>query len=263
MTIRITSWNVNGIRAAIKKGLWAWVEDHQPDILCLQEIKAREEQLPEPERVIAGYQSAWNPAERPGYSGVAVYSRVQPSTISAGMGDAEFDVEGRVLRLDMADVTLFNVYFPNGQRGHDRVDYKLRFYEGLLQLSDSLMNEGRKIIITGDFNTAHQEIDLANPKENAQTSGFLPEERRWLDIYHDHGLVDAYRVLYPERVQYTWWTYLFKARERNIGWRIDAFYVSQNLLSQVRDVQILDEVKGSDHCPVSLDLDIIVEAAPQ
>lgn len=263
MGIKITTWNVNGIRAAIKKGLWSWALDYKPDILCLQEIKAREDQVPEAERLLDGYQAVWNPAERAGYSGVAIYTRIPADRILAGLGEEEFDREGRVLRMDMGDTSLFNVYFPNGQRGHERVEYKLRFYSRFLDLCNQLMNEGRNVIITGDFNTAHHELDLANPKENSQTSGFLKEEREWLDIYHANELVDAYRHLYPERVQYTWWTYLFKARERNIGWRIDHFYVSRNLLPRVESVEILDQVPGSDHCPVTLTIDLNPMPAPQ
>jgi exodeoxyribonuclease-3 len=250
--MKITTWNVNGIRAVIGKGFHAWVGSNAPDVLCLQEIKARPDQVENADDFIEGYYSYWNPAQRPGYSGVATFSRRKPDEVIVGLGDERFDAEGRVIRCDFGDLTLFNVYFPNGQRGQERVDYKLEFYARLLQICDELMASGRQLIVTGDFNTAHCEIDLANPKENAKTSGFLPEEREWIDRYLQHGFVDAYRVLYPQRVQYTWWTYRFGARGRNIGWRLDYYLVSAGLMERVEDVVIFDDVTGSDHCPVSL-----------
>jgi exodeoxyribonuclease III len=253
--MRITTWNVNGIRAALNKGFLAWVESEKPDVLCLQEIKARPEQVPEEQRNIDGYQSLWNPAERPGYSGVSTYFRIDPLEIKAGMDNPEFDNEGRVIHSRYPNFHLFNVYFPNGQRGQDRVDYKLRFYGHLLDICDQLHRQGENVIITGDFNTAHTEIDLANPKENSKYSGFLPEEREWVTRYLDHGLVDVFRQLNPDKVQYTWWTYRMNARQRNIGWRLDYFLVTKGLTPNVKDVKIHDDVMGSDHCPVTLYLD--------
>ena len=250
--MKITTWNVNGIRAVAGKGFHDWVRNNAPDVLCLQEIKARPDQLENAENFIDGYCSYWNPAQRPGYSGVATFTQQKPDKVLFGLGDERFDTEGRVIRCDFGDLTLFNVYFPNGQRGQERVEYKLEFYALLLQICDELMTTGRQVIVTGDFNTAHCEIDLANPKENAKTSGFLPEEREWIDRYLQHGFVDAYRVLYPQRVQYTWWTYRFGARGRNIGWRLDYYLVSKGLMERVEDVVIFDDVLGSDHCPVSL-----------
>ncbi|RME91576.1 MAG: exodeoxyribonuclease III [Anaerolineae bacterium] len=253
--MRITTWNVNGLRAALRKGLKEWVLAEQPDVMCLQEIKARPEQLSEAQREVPGYHLIWNPAERPGYSGVATWTREVPQEVTLGLGEPRFDVEGRLIRTRHDGFLLFNVYFPNGQRGQERVEYKLAFYARLLEICDSLHAAGEQVIITGDFNTAHRPIDLRNPKENANTSGFLPEERAWIDRYLEHGFVDVYRHLYPERVQYTWWTYRFNARRRNIGWRLDYFLVSESLVSRVRDVVIHEEVMGSDHCPVSLWLD--------
>lgn len=250
--MKITTWNVNGFRAILGKGFKTWVNENLPDILCLQEIKAKTEQLEPADREIDGYQAYWNSAERPGYSGVASYIRVPKMAVNFGLNDERFDNEGRVIRTDLDDFTLFNVYFPNGQRGQERVEYKLQFYARLLEICDGLHQEGRKIIITGDFNTAHQEIDLANPKENSKTSGFLPEERIWIDHFLAHGFVDAYRRLYPEKVQYTWWTYRFGARGRNIGWRLDYYLVSDGLMGRVEDVIVHDLVTGSDHCPVTL-----------
>ncbi|NOY97685.1 MAG: exodeoxyribonuclease III [Chloroflexi bacterium] len=253
--MKIVTWNVNGLRAALRKGILDWVLDESPDILCLQETRVRPDQLKEEQRNIPGYQIVWNPAERAGYSGVATWTREAPQEIEVGMGAPRFDVEGRVIRTRHPGFFLYNIYFPNGQRGHERVEYKLDFYAHLLDTCDALHAAGESVIITGDFNTAHREIDLRNPKENANTSGFLPEERAWIDRYLEHGFVEVYRHLYPDREQYTWWTYRFNARQRNVGWRIDYFLVSESLLPRVQDVIIHDDVLGSDHCPVALLID--------
>lgn len=253
--MKITSWNVNGIRAALGKGFSTWVQEERPDVLCLQEIKAKPEQLTESQRDFTGYFVVWNPAERPGYSGVATFLRGKQVEASLGMGEPRFDIEGRLIRTRHPGFLLFNIYFPNGQRGQDRVAYKLEFYSYLLEICDNLHSKGESIILTGDFNTAHKPIDLRNPKENEKTSGFLPEEREWVDRYLEHGFVDIYRHLYPEKVQYTWWTYISNARARNVGWRIDYFLISKNLVPRVKDVIIRDEVPGSDHCPVTLIVD--------
>lgn len=253
--MKIITWNVNGIRAALGKGLKDWVLDQAPDVMCLQEIKARPEQLSDEQRDFTGYQTIWNPAVRPGYSGVATLLRQPALGVEVGLGEERFDIEGRVICTQHPDFHLYNIYFPNGQRGHDRVAYKLDFYARLLDICDQRHVFGQNIIITGDFNTAHQPIDLRNPEENEGTSGFMPEERAWVQKYLDHGFVDVYRLLYPERVQYTWWTYRFAARQRGIGWRIDYFLVSQALAARVRDVVIYEDVSGSDHCPVALLID--------
>ena len=253
--MRITTWNVNGIRAAMGKGLKDWMLTESPDVLCLQEIKATPEQLTDEQKDFPGYIVNWNPAEKLGYSGVATFSKKDSLESINGISESRFDVEGRIIRTRYEDFLLFNVYFPNGQRGHERLQYKLDFYARLLETCDLLHSHGEKIIITGDFNTAHTPIDLRNPKENVNTSGFMPEERAWVDKYLEHGFVDIYRCLYPERVQYTWWTYRLNARQRNIGWRIDYFLVSDSLVSRVKDVVIHDEISGSDHCPVTLEIE--------
>lgn len=250
--MKIITWNVNGIRAALGKNALDWAFARQPDALCLQEVKAREEQLSEEQRARLQLPYVWHAAQRPGYSGVATFFKEEPDEIMIGMGDDEFDAEGRVIQTVMADCRLFNIYFPNGQRGQQRVDFKLAFYAHLLKLCDTLHKRGEGIIITGDFNTSHMPIDLKNPKANEKTSGFLPEEREWVQTFLDHGFVDVYRHLYPEKVQYTWWTYRLNARQRGIGWRLDYFLISENLLPRVVDVIIHDEVPGSDHCPVEL-----------
>ena len=254
--MRIITWNVNGLRAALSKDAFNWVWKQAPEVICLQEIKTKPEQIGDEDlKKFEAYQRYCHPAERAGYSGVATWLLQDPDCVQIGFGETRFDVEGRVILTQQNGFLLLNVYVPNGQRDHSRLTYKLEFYAHMLALCDRLHAEGEKIIICGDFNTAHQEIDLRNPKQNQNTSGFLAEERAWIDQYLEHGLVDIYRALYPERVQYTWWTYRSGARQRNIGWRLDYFLISKELVEQVTDVIIHEEIMGSDHCPVSLFLD--------
>jgi len=259
--MKIITWNVNGLRAALGKDALKWAWEQQPDVLCLQEIKVRPDQLKDEQRSFPGYDVIWNPAEKAGYSGVATFLRSPSLELRLGMDAPLFDIEGRLISTLHAEskmqrgFRLFNVYFPSGQRGRERVDYKLNFYAHLLSVCEQLLASGENIIITGDFNTAHQPIDLKNPKQNVRTSGFLPEERAWVQRFLDHGFVDVYRRLYPDRVQYTWWTYRLSARERRIGWRLDYFLVSEALAPLVRDVIIHEEILGSDHCPVELIID--------
>lgn len=250
--MKITTWNVNGFRAILRKKALGWVNEVDPDVLCLQEIKVNLDQISENEASIDGYKGVWNPAERKGYSGTASFYKIDPINIEKGFGIEEFDTEGRVIRSKFPDFYLYNIYFPNGGQGNKRVPFKLEFYEVLLGICDELHANGENIIITGDFNTAHNEIDLANPKENEKNTGFLPEEREWIDRYLEHGFKDAFRELYPEEEIYTWWTYRFNSRERDIGWRLDYFFVSDPLMDRVEDVVIHSEVMGSDHCPVTL-----------
>jgi exodeoxyribonuclease III len=237
------------------KGAWDWVKSASPDVLCLQEIKSRPDQIPDHYITqFSNHHVYWNPAVKPGYSGVATFSTSEPLAIDYGLGFEEFDHEGRVIRTKFPSFTLFNIYFPSGQRGMDRVAYKLDFYSHLLDMCDRMHRNGEKLVLCGDFNTAHNEIDLRHPKQNKNTSGFLPEERAWVDKYLSHGFVDAYRWLYPDKVEYTWWTFLANARKNNVGWRLDYFLVSEGLISQVSDVIIHGEVLGSDHCPVTLSI---------
>ena len=250
--MKIITWNLNGIRAALGKGSLDWAFAQSPDALCLQEVKARPEQLNESQQEKLKLPFAWNPAERAGYSGVTTFYKKAPDEIKMGMGEPQFDVEGRIVQTRWADLRLFNIYFPSGSRGHERVGYKLEFYAHLLKKLDVLHKKGENLILTGDFNTAHQPIDLKNAKQNKNTSGFLPEEREWLQKYLDRGFVDAFRYLYPEKVQYTWWSQVTNARARGIGWRLDYFLVSKALLPRVKDVIIHDQVIGSDHCPVEI-----------
>jgi exodeoxyribonuclease III len=256
MDFKLISWNINGIRAVAKKGFMEWFLDQSPDILCLQETKAQPEQLTKELLEPAGYFSYWSyPEEVKGYSGVAVYTKQKPVSVSKGIGSREFDIEGRILIVQYKDFTLCNVYFPKGdtdpERKH-RLDYKLAFYDSFLEYIDRRKASGEKLIICGDVNTAHKAIDLARPKENEKTSGFLPEERAWIDKLIAHGYIDSFRLLHSEPEQYTWWDYKTGARKRNVGWRLDYFFVSDNLKKSVKDAGILKDVMGSDHCPVEL-----------
>ncbi len=250
--MKITTWNINGIRAALGKEAFKWLSDYQPDVVCLQEIKAKEEQIDTPFFESLGYKCIWNPAERPGYSGTGTLFKIQPASSSFGMGVQRFDCEGRIIQSSFPDYELFNIYFPNGGQECERVGYKLEFYEILLNYCKNLMNSGKEIILTGDFNTAHQEIDLKNPKTNQKNTGFLPEERAWVTRYISEGFNDIFRIRYPDLVKYTWWTYRFSARKNDVGWRIDYFLITEKLIKKVKDVITHSEILGSDHCPVTL-----------
>jgi exodeoxyribonuclease-3 len=252
--MKIYSWNVNGIRAVQKKGFVDWVIKEKPDILCLQETKALREQLDDEIVNIEGYTSHFHSAEKKGYSGVAVYTRTEPASYSAGMGIEKYDTEGRVQVLDYGDFVLINAYFPNGQMSDERLQYKLDFNEAMLKFCNGLVKNKKNVILCGDYNTAHNEIDLKHPKANEERSGFLPIEREWIDRFISDGYVDTFRELYPDLVKYSWWSYRMNARKSNAGWRIDYFFVSREFMGRVKDAQILNEVMGSDHCPVLLEI---------
>ncbi len=254
MTVKILCWNVNGLRSVLKKGFLDWVKKESPDILCLQEIKVQVAQLPPELRYAAGYEAFWNPAERPGYSGVAVYTKQKPVSVKTSFGVGRFDDEGRHLEIEYKDFTLFNIYFPNGKRDDGRLKYKLDYYEELLKYLLKLKKKGKNLVICGDYNTAHKEIDLARPRENQKISGFLPEERAWMDRLEGAGFIDTFRVFNQDPGQYTWWDVISRARERNVGWRIDYHFISEGLKPHLKDAFILPEVMGSDHCPVGIQL---------
>lgn len=256
MPLKLISWNVNGIRAAEKKGFLDWLAATDADLVAVQETKAHPEQLSAALRNPTGYLSAWSAAERKGYSGVATYSRRAPLRVREGLGEARFDTEGRTLIHEFEPFVFFNIYFPNGGRGPEWVAHKLAFYKKFLEVAQGYMRAGRPVVATGDFNTAYAEIDLARPKENVRTSGFMPEEREGLGEFFAAGLVDTFRTLHPETVKYTWWDMVTRARERNVGWRLDYFMVSPDLKDRIVSADIHDEVMGSDHCPVSLVLDL-------
>ena len=253
---RVLSWNVNGIRAAAKKGFADWLAAESPDILCVQETKAAEEQLGEEIKDIEGYYSYFSSAVKKGYSGVAIYSKEQPVDVKRGFGFEEFDSEGRTIIAEYTDFILLNVYFPNGKSSKERLKYKMDFYEEFLKYTVGLKEKGKKLVICGDVNTAHKEIDLARPKDNEKTSGFLPEEREWIDRFLDSGFVDTFRVFNSEGENYSWWDLKTRARERNVGWRIDYFFASENLKDNLKSAFIMSDVYGSDHCPIGIELDI-------
>ncbi|MCX7903385.1 MAG: exodeoxyribonuclease III [Caloramator sp.] len=250
--MRICSWNVNGLRSILKKGFLDFVKNEDPDILCLQETKLQEDQLDDEVKNLEGYYKYFSFANKKGYSGVAIFTKEEPKNVYYGIGIEEFDSEGRILIAEYEDFILMNIYFPNGKMSDERLDYKLRFYDAVMEYSKKLLEEGKNLIICGDYNTAHREIDLKNPKQNEKSSGFLPIERESIDRFLDIGFIDAYRYFYPDKIEYTWWSYMFKAREKNAGWRIDYFFVSKNFISKVKNVEILTSVQGSDHCPVKL-----------
>ena len=250
--LRILCWNVNGIRAAGRKGLVDWLYEESPDILCLQETKAQPDQLDETLRQPRDYLTYWSHPETKGYSGVATFSKQEPISVNKGFGIERYDIEGRVIISDFPEFMLFNIYFPNGKKNAERLRYKMDFYEDFLNYVEPLKNEGRKLIVCGDYNTAHKEIDLARPKENEKISGFLPMEREWIDRFIAHGFVDVFRHFNKEPHQYTWWDMKSRARERNVGWRIDYFFVTENLLPSVSDAFLMPEVTGSDHCPIGM-----------
>jgi exodeoxyribonuclease-3 len=254
--MKIISWNVNGLRSHMKKGSWKWIKKQKPDVICLQELKAKPEQLTDAQmKTFDGYTTVWNPAERPGYSGVATMVSKKTKEDIIGFGIPKFDIEGRVIQTRFDDFVLLNIYFPSGTTGMVRVKYKLEFYKALLKHIEKLHKAGENLILTGDFNTAHNEIDLARPGQNQNTSGFMPEERAALSLFFDAGLVDAFRELNPNKQQFTWWTARFPtARLNNIGWRIDYFLVSKPFFKNVKALTIFDKVTGSDHCPSMLEL---------
>jgi exodeoxyribonuclease-3 len=253
---KLLCWNVNGIRAAAKKGFHAWLSREAADVVCLQETKAQKEQLEQELVEIEGYQSFWCSAERKGYSGVATYTKRPPDAVRNGFGIPRFDAEGRVLVTEFPEFTLFNIYFPNGKRDQERLDYKLDFYESILKHWESLRKRKKRLVICGDYNTAHREIDIARPKENEKISGFLPIERAWMDRLIENGYVDVFRHQNPDlRDQYSWWDMMTRARERNVGWRIDYFFITEDLLPHARSAWISADTFGSDHCPVGLELE--------
>lgn len=254
--MRITTWNVAGLRALLKKDGWAWLQEHDPDVICLQEIKALPEQLTETDHnLFSGYQVFWNPAEKKGYSGTLTLVKDRTVTFRKGLGIERFDNEGRTIQTEFDDFTLFNLYIPNGGRDLGRVPFKLEFYAALLELCQRQFKAGKQVILCGDLNTAHEEIDVNNPKSKSQYTGFLPEERAWITKFLSSGFVDVFRALYPEQVQYTYWSYVQNQRSKNNGWRLDYFLVSQALAPRVKQVLTFPEVPGSDHCPVTLVLE--------
>ena len=254
--MRIISWNVNGLRANVKKGSFDWLLQESPDIFCLQETKAHPEQLEEVVRNPRGYYSYFDHSKgRKGYSGVAIFTKTKPEKVEYSIGVPALDQEGRFIAAFYEDFVVATVYFPNGGGGPARLDYKLRFYDAFLKYINKIRKSGKEIIFCGDINTAHTEIDLARPKENSENTGFLPIERKWIDKVIANKYVDIFRHLYPNvKEKYTYWDMKTFARERNVGWRIDYFFVSDGLLAAQPKAKILDTILGSDHCPIELNI---------
>ncbi len=252
--MKLRSWNVNGIRAAHAGGFLKWLEAEKPDVVCVQETKAQTEQLGEEILHPLGYHSCWHSARKKGYSGVATFSRREPLSVRYGIGNRLADSEGRVLITEHPGLVVVNAYFPNSQHDHARLDYKLTFCRSMLRLLNKLRREGNNVALCGDFNIAHTEIDLANPKENRKNAGFLPEERAWMDRLLGHGWIDTFRHFCDEPGHYTWWSQRMGVRKRNVGWRLDYFAVNPELVDRLKAARIQPQVKGSDHCPVTLEL---------
>jgi len=255
-SIEIVSWNVNGIRAVANKEALKWIDERDTDILCLQEIKALPEQMPEGMFEKEYLELHVNSAEKKGYSGTATFSTIKADLTSTA-NHIDTMNEGRIVETHYGDIVLFNIYFPNGQKDEHRLAYKMKFYDDLLAHCEALREEGKSIIICGDVNTAHKEIDLKNPKANSKTSGFLPQEREWIDKLLDHGYIDTFRYVNGDEVdRYSWWSYRSGARLKNVGWRIDYFFISEDLCENLEDAFILDYIEGSDHCPVGIRISI-------
>ncbi|UFS71509.1 exodeoxyribonuclease III [Geomonas sp. RF6] len=253
--MKLLSWNVNGLRARMESQVLPLLQEEKPDLLLLQETKAEEHQVPALFLSELGYRSWWHPALRPGYSGVATFSRIAPVSVECGIGVPDIDCEGRVLTLNFANgIAVVNAYFPNSQRGLLRLDHKIYFLDKILRYLQKKREEGYSVVIGGDFNIAHREIDLRNPRQNMENAGFLPEERSWIDRFIAAGFVDTFRIFCPDGGHYTWWSYRPGVRQRNIGWRIDYFFVDASLAGKVSAAGILSHIAGSDHCPVSLEV---------
>ncbi len=255
-SIEIISWNVNGIRAVANKEALKWIDERETDILCLQEMKALESQIPEA-MFDKKYQDILvNSATKKGYSGTMTWSVLQ-SDYKSTCQHIDTTSEGRIVETHYGDIVLLNVYFPNGQKDEERLSHKMKFYDDFLEYCEKLREDGKSIIICGDVNTAHKEIDLKNPKANFKTSGFLPMEREWIDKLLTCGYIDTFRYVHGDKLDnYSWWSYRLNARANNVGWRIDYFFISEDLAENLEDAFILEHIEGSDHCPVGIRISI-------
>ncbi|CAM4184373.1 exodeoxyribonuclease III [Cytophagaceae bacterium 50C-KIRBA] len=252
--MKIISYNVNGIRAAIQKGFIDWLKEENPDVLCLQELKADIDQVDTSAIEALGYQVYWHSAQKKGYSGVAIFSKIAPKAVTIGCGIEKYDAEGRVIRADFEDFSVMSVYMPSGSSGDERQGFKMIWLSDFYQYIEQLKKEIPHLIISGDYNICHKAIDIHNPKSNANSSGFLPEEREWMESFIHSGFVDSFRHINSEPHHYSWWSYRAGARGKNLGWRIDYHLVSESLRDRISHAQILPEVKHSDHCPVVIHL---------
>lgn len=253
--MKIITYNVNGIRAALGKGFIQWLTTAAPDVLCLQETKAQPEQIPEEEFRALGYDCYWHSAEKKGYSGVGILTRIKPDQVITGMGMPEYDREGRFIRADFGSLSVVSVYHPSGTTGEERQDFKMEWLEDYLDYVNRLKESRPNLVLSGDYNICHKPIDIHDPIRNANSSGFLPEERAWMDRFLAAGYVDTFRVFNDQPHQYTWWSYRAGARQRNLGWRIDYHMVTDSLKPLLQSARILPEALHSDHCPVALSID--------
>ncbi|MHC1706346.1 MAG: exodeoxyribonuclease III [Bacteroidales bacterium] len=253
---KIITYNVNGIRAAMGKGLLDWILEADPDIVCFQETKAQPDQIPVLEFEAAGYYSYWHSAIKKGYSGVGILTKEKPDNVVIGMGNEKYDAEGRVIRADFGNNSVISVYHPSGTSGDERQDFKMQWLDDFLNFTEKLKQERPNLILSGDYNICHKPIDIHDPVRNAHNSGFLPEERAWVTKFLEHGYIDSFRHLNPELAkQYTWWSYRANAREKNLGWRIDYHMVTESFKNKLHQSVIFPDARHSDHCPVLLDLE--------
>lgn len=252
--MKIISYNVNGVRAAMNKGLTEWLSSENPDVFCLQETKARPEQVDLAAFEKLGYSSYWESAEKKGYSGVAIFSKTEPKHVEIGCGIEKYDNEGRVIRADYDDVSIMNVYMPSGTSGEERQAFKMVWLDDFHMYAHEVAKQVGNLVIVGDYNIAHEEMDIHNPKGNKKSSGFLPEEREWVTKFLESGFIDSYRFLNPEDQRYSWWTYRFNARNNNKGWRIDYQTVTENMKDRLVRADLLNAAVHSDHCPTLLEL---------
>lgn len=253
--MKIITYNVNGLRAAVSKGFAEWLAKENPDVLCLQEIKLQPEQYPAEIFEALGYKSFLYSAQKKGYSGVAVLSRQDPDHVEYGMGIEAYDTEGRFIRVDYGDLSIVSVYHPSGTSGDERQAFKMEWLEEFQRYVIELKKSRPNLILCGDYNICHESIDIHDPVRNAKNSGFLPEEREWMSRFLSKGFIDAFRLLYPEKQKYTWWSYRFNSRSKNKGWRIDYCMTTESLRPMLKDAKILNEVVHSDHCPMLLEIE--------
>lgn len=252
--MKIATYNINGIRSAIKKGLFDWIALTSPDVICFQEVKANISKIPISAIEAEGYHSYWHPACKEGYSGVGVISKIQPQSVKNGIGFEKYDAEGRVLQIELDDLTILSVYHPSGTTGDRRQQFKYEWLYDFQNFISELKKTSPNLVIAGDFNICHKPIDIHNPVGNANSSGFLPEEREWLTQFLDSGFIDSFRYMNPDPHHYTWWSYRANARESNKGWRIDYIMVAEHLKNRIKSAEILPQYFQSDHCPVILEL---------